>query len=285
MVWQGGATAPPCFLTGQKNNMASVRHLGLFPFCVGSYPPTSDGINISGVGDYTIYPFVLPVDKACAFWWRVKHWNVSFVYSRYRDLNLFSGELPGSYSQINATTISLNTESALEGGTLRTAITDEKKLVCLTGYEEATIAYAWEWQATQEFYIVNPAPAPPTTSTTTVTFQASIGTNATQQLGFFPPFAKQQDPDERQLWTAFYFQAAEYETLGTQTGAASGTFSLLGTDRTFAMQKTSPTGAGETTTLSSVTVTPRKFFAYDPRDGKGPIYDENTGRQLRGFPA
>jgi len=265
--------------------MASVRHLGLFPFCVGSYPPTAEGGVTSGVGNGTPYPFVLPVDKACALWWRVKSWNVSFVYSRFRDLSVYSDELPGSYAQISETSISLTTDSAQEIQTLRSAITNENQLVCLKGYEEASQVYSWTWQATQDIYIVNPSPAPPTITSTTVTFQASLATNwDLQQLGFFPPFAKQQDPEARQLWTAFYFRAADYETLGTQTGSASGALSLLGTERTFAMKKTNPTSAGETTTLSSVSVAPSSFFAYNPGDGLGPIYDSATGRQLRAFP-
>lgn len=33
-----------------------------------------------------------------------------------------------------------------------------------------------------------------------------------------------------------------------------------------------------------VTINPRKYWRYDPGDGGGPVYDEDTGEQLRSYP-
>jgi hypothetical protein len=259
--------------------MASVRHLGLFPFCTSSFPPDS-GVHIFDVGDFTQYPFTLPALRACELWWRVKEWELSFTYSRYIDLHIYASEPPGSYSEILPTSVVLNTkDSAFR--TQKANVNNEQDLICFKDNEAATQYYEWTWTAVNSFYI---ASDPPSSGDAVVAFQANFGTNwDTQQLGFHPPFVVQEDPNKTELWTALYVLIAEFSTLQNTTLIADGLFDLGQTSRTFKMGGFD--GPGLTTTLSNVKVRPIEYYPYDPRDGGGPIYDKLTGKQLRPFPS
>jgi len=37
-------------------------------------------------------------------------------------------------------------------------------------------------------------------------------------------------------------------------------------------------------TIDNLLIEPIEFWEYDPSDGGGPIYDKDTGKQLRAFP-
>jgi hypothetical protein len=264
--------------------MATVRHLGLFPFCTSSFPPNS-GSHIFDVGDFTQYPFTLPVSRACELWWRVKEWELSFTYARYIDLSLYSDAPPGSYAEILPTSVVLNTKDSLFS-TIKGVVSNEKELVCFTENEEASQFYNWSWTAVQSFFI---ASDPPSSGSSVLTLQADLATNwDTQQLGFHPPFVVQQDPGQKDLWSALYVSIAQLSTLRDTDSITQGVFTIGPsgnlTQRSFNMGS-AETSPGETITLSNIAVRPIEYYPYDPNDDLGPIYDSATGEQLRAFPS
>lgn len=78
MVWAGRGFGPALFLDSLFQRMASVRHLGLFPFCPAN---ANDRRRDSGaaipLGDGTLYPKDVPLIEAMIWYWRVRVWTVS----------------------------------------------------------------------------------------------------------------------------------------------------------------------------------------------------------------
>lgn len=261
--------------------MATVRHLGLFPFCSSSYPP-DNGLTVFDVGEFTQYPFTLSVIKACELWWRVKAWRLSFTYAQFIDLHL-AGDAPvGSFAEILPTPVVLGSKDS-EFNTLRGTIENEKSLVCLSDIEAAAQYYIWSWTAVRSFFI---ASDPPSSGSSVVTFQAAFATNwDTQQLGFAPPFVAQEDPQKKELWTAFFLEIAEFSTLRSDDAVAEGLFAIGPPDQL--TEKVYPIGSnvigpGYSSSLTGLEVRAIEYFPYT--SGEGPIYDTDTGRQLRAFP-
>lgn len=255
--------------------MATVRHLGLFPFCVAKYPP-NNGITTFEVGDFTQYPLTIPLKHACLLWWRVKEWELSFVYSRFRQY------ADGSYDEINNTPVILNTKDSTFR-TIKADVKNEKELVCFGSYEESSVLYQWTWQATETYY--NPGP-PPVSGTRTISLTAEFGTNwDTQSLGFCPAFSLKQDPRQTWLWAAFYVAAAEFGTLKTEMPIATGNITLDKVDYEFKLGSSGPGAPVGSVSLSDVKIAPSQWYEYNPNDGLGPIYDKQTGSQLRPFPS
>lgn len=91
MVWQGGATAPPCFLLidfDQLSMADDFRHLGLFPFCFKRKKPEDIDLliaentpNYSGSYAGSLFPLKCKLQEAMDLYWRVKEINF--------DANLF----------------------------------------------------------------------------------------------------------------------------------------------------------------------------------------------------
>jgi hypothetical protein len=272
--------------------MATVRHLGLFPFCIPVYPPTAkvnDSTIIFPTGPYTQYPFATKTQQACAIWWRVKKWKLTFTFSEYFDLALYEGLPSGSFVKVDPTTITLIGDTETGNGGSRVLIEKENDLICASGAEETSFIFSFEWQAQRVGQITNP----PTPINYTQNYNASLFTNTDIQQSGFPPafvFAEGQElqtnPD---LWVAFginiasffserptatnYGSMAEVKCLGKTIGQIS-----LGTEF-------NTESIGYTPTLSNVVVEPHEYWPYDPGDGGGPIYDSTTGAQLRPFPS
>lgn len=286
--------------------MATVRHLGLFPFCVGTYPPRSyvnEQILLKQTGELTDYPFQLPLFFCTRMWWTVKHWRVSFDYYQFRDL---SDEYdPGDYTLIDQSISVTTSDESLPGyadyvkrieSGLYGIDTSERQLVvvgCGNDPEEAARQTAWNVPLNREFLVDGES------GSQTINRQLYFFTNwDRQQLGFAPPFVVSENQnDKTNLWSAMSFGFGVWESWGDEdeqdpnsdpdAQLGQGVFSLLGLERTFTIQNISIGGDGgvpTTETLTNLRIEPSEFWEYDPGDGLGPIYDKTTGRQLRAFP-
>ena len=285
--------------------MASVRHLGLFPFCVGMYPPktlVNNGTNVFATGAGTLYSLQLGKQEACALWWRVKEWRVTFTFSEYFDLQLFEDQYTGSFVEVLPITITLTTSGVFGKGFPSTGQFsfegDETGLVCLNESESAASGFSWDWQAQRVGQITYPPDPitgiqpPPTPINYTQNYTASLFTNVTQQLGFPPAFvyADGQNSETRNpdLWAAFALQVDQfYSERQYANNALTAPVKLL--EKTVGQlslgTQFDEASIGYTPTLSNVVVEPHEYWPYDPGDGLGPIYDSTTGAQLRAFPS
>jgi hypothetical protein len=268
--------------------MATVRHLGLFPFCVSKFPPTTNvngNILVRDVGRLTEYPFQLPINICTRMWWVVKHWKVSFNYYQYRDLG------DGDYTLIDQS-FSLSTKDLLDNQNNPDYVRgilgfngNEKNLVCVTSgteYETATRSNIWEVVLEREFKVGN--------ATGTNQFETIVEfyTNwDTQQNGFPPPFVKSRNEDEPMFWVAFSFGFRGWtswvETSGGQAG--SGVVSLFGIEKTLELSGPELVNPVTSESINNLRIEAEEYWPYDPDDGLGPIYDKDTGAQLRAFPA
>lgn len=270
--------------------MAEVRHLGAFPFCIEKFPPKEYDSQIElATGPFSNYPFTLKKNKASDFWWRVKKWNLSFVFEDYID-RTFLGEYEGSFAEAS-TQITLTGESAETNG-LRFVIEDEKGLVCLSFTEEAIFVQTWSWSAQyvgQTTYPPDPETGEqpqPTPINYTQNYSAEF-CNQNFQQAFSPLFVFSEDQDDTtknadlhtscRLTIGPFLSNAEE---GVVTSQATATIKMF--DNNLA---SFPIGmaesAGQTTTISDVVIEASEYFEYDPNDGLGPIYDKNTGAKLR----
>lgn len=213
--------------------MATVRHLGLFPFC-----PQKGRINSD------LYPVGISLERAMKWYWRVKSWNINVIFS-------FSETFEDNYTFPN--------NSVIADKNVTSSPDTEKNLVCrkFTSLEnsDALATYRFELFAADppmcyEGDIFYPA----------VRFSGEFfleGGEITIETYNFD--LSGNDPEEGAVWIE--------EILGSGVGIAS---------------RVRPTGGqGGMTAL----ITIDKYWGYDPGDGGGPIYDENTGAQIRPFPA
>jgi hypothetical protein len=278
--------------------MAEVRHLGLFPFCIGEYPPivtASPNTNpYIPTGPHSLYQFTLKTEDAMAFWWRIKEWKLSFTFSDYNDLSITDGRYAGSYERIFPINIELYSTSGFLRIGLKTLATKETDLICLSGFEENAYEYGWQWQAQRVGEITYPPDPetgiqpPPTPINYTHTSVALVSNNIPDVESFSSPFSYAEgqnhttsDPD---FWTPFVVTVdqfashrndylsnettAEVKMLGRKIGQLS-----LGTLLEFP--------DGYNANLTNVVVEPIEYWPYDPNDGGGPIYDSTTGEKLR----
>lgn len=270
--------------------MASVRHLGLFPFCVGKYPPRPDYTEElpNQVGDLTEYPFQLPVRLCTRMWWTVKHWRVSFDYYQFRDLS--EEYNPGDYTLIDQS-ITATTSTGLLSTDFdyvrriqnQNQDASERELICATlggDWEASSRRSIWNINLRREFLVDEQS------GTSNVTAQLDFYTNwDLQDFGFAPPFCFDADETNRTtLWTALSFEFGGWRSWRNAEGeTGSGTFSLLQASKQFAISH-AQLPANTTESITNLLIEPSEFWEYDPGDGLGPIYDKHTGRKLRAFP-
>lgn len=266
--------------------MATVRHLGLFPFCIAAYPPKDESGTELQIGDGTPYPIIVSKQDAAAIWWRVKKWRMSFTYSEYIDFSL-QGQYTGSYQEILPTSSSFVSNSNTLFGP-KTLITAENELVCLKGYEEASFGdsgwnttYQVNGQITYEPAPPNPAPPP-----TPIDFERTDGSGFSigivNQI-FGPLFSKTANSQSDQLAVLLDVTVGPFNTRRVEQ-AATATFSINGNSYPFQIGVQFDESSGESYTLQNLILEPYEWWAYDPNDGGGPIYDTTTGQQLRPSP-
>lgn len=223
-------------------------------------------------------------------WWTVKHWRVKFDYYQWRDLS--AAYNPGDYTLINQS-VNVTTRTASNNffsdyvrrieNEVYGLDTSERALVCATlggDWEAATRMNAWNVELEREFFVNG------NSGTTTINSALYLYTNwDQQQFGFGPPFCFSEDQTDRaKFWAALSFDFAGWISWEDRQGeTSSGQFSLLGQERTFALSHNLLSSI-ISESISNLVIEPAEFWEYDPNDGLGPIYDKETGKQLRAFP-
>lgn len=238
--------------------MATVRHLGLFPWCP---------LTVEAEAGKTS----LPLRLALAAWWRVKSWRFTINYTGQvtEDGETFShGELHASYIVERGETVIDDPEFFERSGAF---VGTEKNLVCdkQGGAETTYTGFQSTPSGSFRFDFVN-------------------------LPGDTPVQILQNNEDG--LWilgASFEMNTVLSGGFLGNTVTAGPNFTEVGTF-TFSMfdeELTSPINLirfrpdlGGATYFCDAKIEPHSFFAYDPGDGGGPIYDSTTGAQLRGFP-
>jgi hypothetical protein len=258
--------------------MATVRHLGLFPFCVGTYPPIFsdfDGGTIQlQTGAGAPYPLNLSKQLATRLWWTVKQWKITGSYYYYRTLT------PVGYEQItgeiDVTTADSDFTSTDFVSRILADQKNEKQLVCEKGVFGGQRNFQWTIQLDRVADTGNG----PVESATTSPLYLDFG-GARFQTGTAPQFVKNGSTDS-ELWLnmAVSFGAWSSES-EFQDRQAVCQFNLLDAAQQILLFANASTD-DETLELK---LEPLEFWPYDPDDSLGPIYDSQTGAQLRAFPA
>jgi hypothetical protein len=219
--------------------MATVRHLGLLPFCF-SFSEVPEIIATFGVS--TPYPIGLDVKTLLRWYWLVKRWTVSATVSGLE----FGGD---------PATDSIET-TFFNGNTLAPELLVESQLVC---------------RRSTQFFAENETNA----------FFIKLFDDVQKQED--DDVVKQEDLYFPYLSMAFSGLAGGIGTSFVEGGDffAGGSILIDGITLPSYLNNIS----GSTVSDGSITITPSEYWPYDPRDGKGPIYDSVTGAQLRGFPS
>lgn len=260
--------------------MATVRHLGLFPFCVSEQPVKNTAGDVIEVGAGTFYPLSVSTEDALAIWWRVKKWRVSFLYEEYEDLT-YSGEYNGSYREIQSSAVSVLTST----GSPQIIAASERDLVCLQSEEQAAAAFQWQatFQVDGMIFYEPPPPPDPTPPPTVISFERTDPIVLSFGLYgevFSPLFVRQ---DSSNLFVQMRLAIGQTQTT-YPFNQTTGIFEINGREYSFLIG-TQFEDDGIARTITNLRVAPEEYFAYDPNDGMGPIYDTTTGEQLRPFPA
>ena len=242
--------------------MATVRHLGLFPWCVD---PASTFFETEAA----------IIEKAVPMWWRVKKWQFScVVYLVDRDGNSSSFVFD---RQLDVT------EQVSEFYELPTnqQIKNEKSLVCYQNYN-------FEWEIVSDYE--NPSDA---VATIAVGINPSISMRFNDGLPIYSkPYGYTPSPLEAPYGIiavnfadkTFYFVMIGTALAPVPCGGGEGRLEFGDSCNPDNGELEFNPDAVRVTVVSGI-LTAAEYWPYDPGDGLGPIYDATTGAQLRAFPA
>ena len=205
--------------------MASVRHLGLFPWCVNEEISYFKGTDIA--------------EYAVPMWWRVKRWSLETTYT------IFAGFADPPVSETYSSSNIFNIPSVYQS---------ETDLITAGSLPGTTIKIPSDF--TFGFVIQG--------------FLLDGG------LVLGPNFAFSADAQDME----------GISTSGQYGQRGSLSVSYCGLEFIAPLKLDAPDF--ETLydlTNMDATLTATEYWPYDPGDGKGPIYDSETGEQLRGFPS
>lgn len=262
--------------------MATVSSLGLFPFCTTvEEAPTS----------FFVTYVVIPKQQAAKWFWRVKKWRSVFTASFKQGFPFASG----TYTTTNAIV------DAILGPWVKvdlgqpTTISTEKELVCSgslfyfdLNYDSVTNAVINGGSFTgDEIITISPTTASPElllkevydVGSENLAIGLSFNFIAFLPWAFISPYGSGVSTGTKsegivQVPIGF----PPFETLSDATllrklpnaGQIDGVFFDL--------------NAEDDVANASLIITPAEYWEYDPNDGGGPIYDKETGEQLRSFP-
>lgn len=257
--------------------MASVRHLGLFPFCILK---KQDVINtIEESGSPLSYQDLLNVYETItanlstnmALYWRVKSWRCTGEW----QLDLLRGE--GVETRSYDIVLTRNAET-------------EKHLVCLEDtFEDGTLfvkgftgtPLSLETPDGGGTAFWGPYINVPSYNSAGLRFgpRAVIDQeNETYSTGIDVGFNLLDGPDPD---ADFY--AASSIALSPLSENVNGTIPLSLLGQTYSIPAN--VGSSQGALSCSLSVVATEYWPYDPEDGGGPIYNSVTGAQLRPFPA
>lgn len=238
--------------------MASVSHLGLFPFCVNELDsPSVDPFR-------THYPFGISLEKALKWYWRVKTWRVqgSFEFTDFSPPFTFNSlidiELPASTIFTNVST------NALEEP-VTPSVENEKDLVCSKPTQITLRGGLSPFGGTYRqiaMLLFSPAVVAAPNQIIKVADlyypQVSLTYEDTQILSPFEYYIGARIAS----WDSFFGVPVGIVEMDGETATLYGNRSMTG----------------------SMNIQATEYWPYDPNDGGGPIYDSTTGQQLRAFP-
>jgi hypothetical protein len=281
MVCAGRGFGLALFLDRAIQRMATVRHLGLFPWCLfrdeEHLRKTYSYLSNDDWQDNQKYfkNFETSVEIALVLYWRVKQWKISAT-------------------QIVVLPDETNVEIPLEFTFTRNC-KSEKELVCK--------------ETSGSLFFVKPLT---TESDTIVTFVSeSVGeyeascsfqipaVGILQGVAKTTPFGGHFSEDKTKIWTHLDFEIftalaggdfdASSATLNYSEGAEEHFAELKLLNQTiqwsyFLNQFNAEEGLGSISAFSNLTIEATEYWEYDPLDDPGPIYDKITGQQLRAFP-
>jgi hypothetical protein len=267
--------------------MATVRHLGLFSRAFALCPVEENAT------DFVYNDIHMPLSGVVAVYWRVKKWKFSFS---------------AQWAEINANQATWELEKTIEftvgeyvfdvENTIYrdgVAAENERELVC--GMKEDIIK-----GASDEGIIEMPASGHFIYMFVSDIVLATGGTGAGEAgsaISFtlkMPYNGPASIYNEEQLFTPpidLEFRTAQWIANTVEynsTIGSYGSFNLKMLGKTYSCQIFGRNGRngsfGFTNTLSiNADLEPAEYWPYDPDDGLGPIYDKDTGAQLRAFPA
>jgi hypothetical protein len=258
--------------------MATVRHLGLFPWC--PFPDRQTIIDEYWFGDPN--PVTTQLNNyeglstsfadSMALYWRVKSWRIFGSFTT----NAGAGISTISY----------------DGTTTRSAFTSEKDLVC------AVVEGVGE----DAFYYVPPFDSIDFTGSVlgigytpqfTADFQLQWLPFAGLPLSYKRGFSHLNGNGGIFNWVAFSYNTGDsgdfqYGTVFVREPAevnpssfAPTTIPISFLGKTYSINAVTVPENGS----AEVTIEASEYWPYDPGDGLGPIYNSATGAQLRPFPA
>jgi hypothetical protein len=267
--------------------MASVRHLGLFPYELAygaaSSGPLPDVEGGDGLGRYV----KMPLEAAMFAWWVVKKWRVAMQCA---GSNVIDEIFYPWANFVEEVEVPRNSSALLEYGTENITegeqVENEKHLVCDRFGERGGVTVQ----------------SLGSTGSVIGNYGYSV---SIFQTGGTPLPTRQAKDDPKNYWAYFdsffnpaavraflstsYSQAqnwyggevASVSEVGKMRIDVGGAFAELEFPYYMGLR------AGEGTVNASINLTLKavEFFPYDPGDGLGPIYDRSTGAQLRSFPS
>jgi hypothetical protein len=228
--------------------MATVRHLGLFPFCPRPVAAAAvDGIAI-GAGN-TQFPLGVPKNTAALWYWRVKTWRLDATVTIAPG---FDSNYPDGTTVTHAESFPNNANYTFGEATDQPA--NEKNLVCARGTTAEMSGSGSPAMSSAQFYLFS---------------QLNFNDRAFfDGAGLIYP----------SLYILSGFESGQITTRQfDSTHQPGGTITIAGTSV--------PSFITDGVAAASVIVSVEEFWPYDPGDGGGPIYDSATGAQLRAFPS
>lgn len=202
--------------------MATVRHIGLFPFCVGEGDPSQQDFPY-------LYSIGLTTQRVIEWFWRIKSWRLDIdVLISETERFVRSDIVPVTY---------------LAGNVEPMEVTSERDLICFTSDTAFSVEKCYPELVVQGGNCFG--------------FGLFVSGG-----GFFPNLLRQDDLFYPAIAVNFFEPSNLSATYDTNTGTIS---------------------AQVDPALGTMSITPHEWWAYDPGDGGGPIYDTATGRQLRAF--
>jgi hypothetical protein len=240
--------------------MASVRHLGLFPWCIYPNKETVKKDLFLTEQEYNnnIYIFeglLQTKAQATSLYWRVKRWKAEGSFLAISPSETIEVPFGYTYQRINEQNV---------------VCTSEKELVCAP-------------KLTRQENLIEFTHPTYTNSFSMASAEFDIG--LIQQPAALTGAAGLVEKDKIYNWQYVNFFSDTEELI---TGLLNSQKNLASIPATYSLSAfgSSQTVACGTNLAGSMTleISAIEYWPYDPEDGGGPIYDITTGKQLRPFP-